>query len=794
MPGPTRIGTNLVYSGSNQGGTPSGTYFIGLEPNPSGGYIVITESSGTTTGSYAYQSFSALGAATSGVIAGPANAVDFSLSHRSDGTLLASVVARASSSGPFTETVSAVAADGTFTLLYSASIPTGTGVFENYPYNYSVAAATTGNSFAVLHQTGSSGSLVLDVIGANNQVTGTAVIDSDVSNNVANTPSTGSIVTPIEGGRYLVTWDEYHFTGTADQYGNRPYDRIDVKGTLVDGSGTVLSAGTTLATVTGPAGTAATSFSSFSLFYDVISLPNSNFVGVSLIYQPTLSGTPSSQQYSNSAAVWSTAANSLSQVGGVALIGSSTTASYVGEEFVVLGSDRLLHTTGTQTFDTNPQAGTSSGSHYSLVGQVTDLNGTPISDAFTIGAGASSNSSTSVYASPLKLSGNYFAVDDSSTTLTGNGTSFSYTQSDTIKLFDASTITTTHDDVMRIPLGTGEYDGGAGRDVAQFALASSAYSVVRSGADTVVVGDGLVARLSHMEALRFADRDVRISATKSDFNGDGTNDIVLQNGGAVVTWTMADGHYQSGRLITDGATGYAIVGKGDVNGDGTNDILLQNGGSVVSWTMKDGAYESGRLITDGATGYQVTGTGDFNGDGTADIMLQNGGSIVAWTMKNGAYESGRLITEGAIGYHVVGTGDFNGDGTDDVLLQNGGVVVEWTMKNGAYESGRLITDGAAGYNVVGIGDFNGDGTADVLLQNGGTVVAWTMKDGAYLSGAVLTTGATGYDVRAIGDVNGDGTDDIVLQNGGTVVDWLMKDGAYLSGSVLTSGLEGYHVV
>ena len=279
-----------------------------------------------------------------------------------------------------------------------------------------------------------------------------------------------------------------------------------------------------------------------------------------------------------------------------------------------------------------------------------------------------------------------------------------------------------------------------------------------------------------------------------DTNGEGTSDILLQSGSTVVSWSMNNGLYDKGSVLTTGATGFTVRGTGDFNADGTADVVLQSGGTVVDWILKNGAYQSGNIIATGADGFTVVGTGDFNGDGTTDILLQNGGTVVEWLMKDGHYQSGSVITTGAASFLVVGTGDLNGDGTSDILLQSGGTVVEWIMKNGAYQSGSILTTGAGGFRVAGTGDFNGDGTDDVVLQSGDVVVDWIMKNGAYQSGNVLTTAAGGFKVSGTGDYNGDGTSDIVLQSGGSVVDWTMQNGVYASGNVITTAAADFRVV
>jgi hypothetical protein len=71
---------------------------------------------------------------------------------------------------------------------------------------------------------------------------------------------------------------------------------------------------------------------------------------------------------------------------------------------------------------------------------------------------------------------------------------------------------------------------------------------------------------------------------------------------------MQNGKYVSGNALTTGAAGWTVVGTGDFNGDGTSDVLLQNGGTVVDWIMKNGAFQSGNVITNGAAGFQVVKT------------------------------------------------------------------------------------------------------------------------------------------------------------------------------------------
>jgi hypothetical protein len=51
--------------------------------------------------------------------------------------------------------------------------------------------------------------------------------------------------------------------------------------------------------------------------------------------------------------------------------------------------------------------------------------------------------------------------------------------------------------------------------------------------------------------------------------------------------------------------GYGVVGTGDYNGDGTTDILLENGaGNITDWNLTNGVY-SGYHGIGNSSGYSV---------------------------------------------------------------------------------------------------------------------------------------------------------------------------------------------
>ena len=85
--------------------------------------------------------------------------------------------------------------------------------------------------------------------------------------------------------------------------------------------------------------------------------------------------------------------------------------------------------------------------------------------------------------------------------------------------------------------------------------------------------------------------------------------------------------------VTDG---WEIVGFGDFNGDGTDDILLSDGLNLAGWQMEDGARTRDWSFGSLTDGWKFAGVGDFDADGTDDILLADpDNNLTAWTVKNG---------------------------------------------------------------------------------------------------------------------------------------------------------------
>ncbi len=347
--------------------------------------------------------------------------------------------------------------------------------------------------------------------------------------------------------------------------------------------------------------------------------------------------------------------------------------------------------------------------------------------------------------------------------------------------------------------GNDTLDGGTGVDTGVYSGTRANYLITRNSNGTLTVTDRRggapdgVDTLSGIERFQFSNTTVTLGnlIQRSDVNGSGGSDLMLRGtDGAIVTWNVVNGVATSATLAGFAGAGWNLLGTGDFNGDGTSDLLFQNGGSFVSWTMSGGSATGGTNVGF-APGWTFAGTGDFNADGSSDVLLFNSGQLVEWNVTNGVATSGNTIGYLGAGWNVVGTGDFNGDGSSDILLQNGAEVIAWNVVNGALVGGAAVGY-APGWSVVGTGDFNSDGTTDVLLRNGSNIINWIVQNNVAVSSNGVGAAGAGWNVIGTGDYNNDGTADIALQNGGSVLAWIMQNGVIASSNAI--GNSGTYTV
>jgi hypothetical protein len=236
------------------------------------------------------------------------------------------------------------------------------------------------------------------------------------------------------------------------------------------------------------------------------------------------------------------------------------------------------------------------------------------------------------------------------------------------------------------------------------------------------------------------------ASTRSDFNGDGWDDLVWVGdpvGGysTVALWLMQSEHPIAVVDLPGIPSGFYLGGVGDFNADGKPDLLWRRGEANAVWLMNGTSFESIVDLPGLEAGippypyWTIKGVGDFDGDGDADILWHDDQNprfsskrTALWLM-NGVTVA-RIVdlplVGGGVLAHVsnfVATGDIDGDGTDDTVQQSNyqtNAQDVWLMKNGAIDSTRSTYSlGGAIFGYTAFIDLDKDGDDDLIATYSG---------------------------------------------------------------------------
>lgn len=333
--------------------------------------------------------------------------------------------------------------------------------------------------------------------------------------------------------------------------------------------------------------------------------------------------------------------------------------------------------------------------------------------------------------------------------------------------------------------GNDVLNGGSGSlDTAVYALSSDKYLVSfnsGTGQYTVIAraGNEGTDTLTGIEQLAFGGgtevgniNSFVDSDARSDFDGDGDDDILFQfPGGAKILGNVGEAN-----VFIGGADRTARL-VGDFDGDNDTDILMElnaNGAYILERAGEGNLYL-------GQSDRTARAVGDFDGDGDDDILFTldvNGGHILGNIGEANIYVGRTDRTAQAVG-------DFDGDGDDDILMKLTAGGAHLIEKIG--EANVFI--GGADRTARAVGDFDGDGDDDILMQLNGSGAYLIEKAGQ----ANVYVGATDRTARAVGDFDGDGDDDILMQlngSGAYVIEKIGEANTYLGATDRTARAVG----
>jgi hypothetical protein len=288
-----------------------------------------------------------------------------------------------------------------------------------------------------------------------------------------------------------------------------------------------------------------------------------------------------------------------------------------------------------------------------------------------------------------------------------------------------------------------------------------------------------------------------VTPTRTDFNGDGKDDVATFTRGSTnsvyVSLSNGTSFVQQGWKWADhfGLDG-EIQLTGDFNGDGLDDIAtftrsVTSNQALVYVALSTGSGFAPPTLWHShfAPAPEIPLVGDFNGDGKDDIVTftQGNPAAVYVSLSDGT----KFVQDGwkwhnhfSLAGEVPAVGDFNGDGKDDIVTftQGNPAAVYVSLSDGT----RFVQDGwqwHSHFSLSGqtpwVGDFNGDGRDDVVTftQNSNAEVYVSLSDGTrFVQDGWLWKShfSLSGEAPGVGDFDGDGKADVVTFTRGSTAD------------------------
>jgi hypothetical protein len=230
-----------------------------------------------------------------------------------------------------------------------------------------------------------------------------------------------------------------------------------------------------------------------------------------------------------------------------------------------------------------------------------------------------------------------------------------------------------------------------------------------------------------------------------------------------------DGTFQGVNNYGTGGSAYAVVGSpvaGDFNGDGSEDIVVPNSSTTIGIFLNQGyGYFQPPVTYNVGLPFTALAAGDFNQDHKLDLVTTNSDTVsVLLGRGDGTFNPPVQYASGASTYWVA-VADVNGDGKPDVITSNGGGKVSILLGNGdgTFQAPVSYDTGANYATYIAVADLNGDGKPDLLINSTINTISVLLNKGNGTFGPYATY-QTGYEPSGIaaGDFNHDGRIDLAV--------------------------------
>jgi hypothetical protein len=271
-------------------------------------------------------------------------------------------------------------------------------------------------------------------------------------------------------------------------------------------------------------------------------------------------------------------------------------------------------------------------------------------------------------------------------------------------------------------------------------------------------------------------------AAPTDFDGDGTADLLFQDDEEVTIFLIRNGSWVGQIGLTDLAPNAVVVGNGDYDADGYADLLTHDpvAGQLSLALAVDGTLTESASFPI-AAGWNVIASADFDGDGRADIALRNGAIDVTeiWTMAGIELDHVAEMPASPSGATATGAGDIDGDGASELIWQSPSGLLAWHVeRDGSAQEAFLHAGAGAGWALQGSCDLDRDGRSDLVLrsESSGELRALRFPNGVPTLNSFVGTGSTSRSVIAAGDYDGDGDCDLTLRAGSSTPSLTLLEG------------------